>query len=106
MKNELFSRRHSVVPILGNTGPVRARTFLGTGIVVSPTSVLTCAHVLQELMELHPDQGEQLGRPFVQCGSTAYRAIGGNKSVQLDLCILHFSQLPNTNPVVPVRAGN
>ena len=106
MKTNLVGARHSVVCILGDTDSGRARTFLGTGLVVSPTVVLTCAHVLQELIELHPDQGEQLAWPFVLRGGKIYRAKGCKMSSRLDLCLLHFSQLPHTKPALPIRVGS
>ena len=105
MRYDLSDAYPSVVRIVARTGSSRIPIFLGTGLVVSAKRVITCAHVIRALTELHTDCGEKPEWPSVQCGSVAYRATAGSIVDKMDLCILTFARLPRTSPRTLTRTA-
>jgi hypothetical protein len=106
MKAGLLALYSSVIRITGSGSTCNTESFLGTGLVVSVTSVITCSHVVEGLVELSPHRGERLLRPCVLSESAAYRATGFRRHTKLDLCVLTIPGLPRALPSVPVRAGS
>ena len=102
---QVLSGLHNSVVRIVHSAARRQQTLLGTGIVVSKTSVITCRHVIEPLRELHPDHGEKFSRASVLCGAVPCRSISARASGNLDLCVLNFSELPGLKPMAFMRAG-
>jgi hypothetical protein len=92
----------SVVPIMAETGRRGDGTLLGAGIVITPTIVLTCRHVIEELDDCDFVESPLLGEA-VLCDSHLHHPTSARASNVLDLCVLHFASLPGTAPAPLAR---
>jgi hypothetical protein len=93
----------SIVPIVRATAPVGPGEFVGTGIVVTPTVVITCRHVVDELFDQDSLEDSEVAAYGVLCGSSISPATDARRSDSWDLCCLHFDSLPGTTPAPLAR---
>jgi hypothetical protein len=95
----------SIVPIMRATAPGCPGEFAGTGIVATPTVVITCRHVVDELVEDDSIEGSLAAAYGVFCRSLLCRVTYARRSDSWDLCCLHFDSLPGMTPAPLVRSA-
>lgn len=95
----------SIVPVVRATANGAPGELVGTGIVVTPTVVITCGHVVDELFEGDSLEGQELDAFGVLCVSLSCRITYARRSDTLDLCCLHFDSLPEMSPAPLVRSA-
>jgi hypothetical protein len=92
----------SVLAIM-NQDDTETGTLCGTGIVLSPTVVLTCAHLFADFQI--EDKRRSLPNVTVLCGQAAFSPSHIQISHNRDICCLRFDAIPNAVPVRLARAS-
>jgi Trypsin-like peptidase domain len=92
---------------IGRYGRGHQKEFRGTGIVVSPGLILTCAHILGGQNDLMPPKTPLPGE-FYACRNGVEVAgceLYLSSICDFDLCCLRFKNLPDVEPVRLARAS-
>jgi len=76
---------------------------LGTGFVVSPNVLISCAHVFEDT-EICDGRTQLPGSIVVLCGDAELRPTHAEMSASLDLCCLHFDAIPGAVPLRLARS--
>src|SRR6266545_3775753 len=95
----------SIVPIVRATETGGPWKFMATGIVVTPTVVITCKHAMEELFDDDSMEGREVEDVGALCASLVHRVTYARRSNFLDLCCLHFDNLPGMIPAPMARSA-
>src|SRR6267378_4304921 len=103
MSDRLQSLFKSVVPIVADMHPRGRPELIGAGIVITPTAVITCRHVIDELHDRESAQASDLRLYGALCGSRTIRPLSASASNSWDCCVLRFDSLPGMKPAPLAR---
>lgn len=103
MSDRLQSLFQSVVPIVADIHRCGRPELIGAGIVITPTAVITCRHVIDELHDSESAQASRLRFYGALCGSRTIRPSYASASNSWDCCVLRFDSLPGMKPAPLTR---
>jgi len=92
-----------IVPVVDTT--TDGRLLIGTGIVISPTDVITCKHVICPYGEMDMTAAPSVSEIGILSGGKLCHPARVRASADWDLCCLHFDSFPGASPAALFRTA-